>query len=219
MIKKKPDDNTPERLLDCAERLFARKGFDAVSIREITTCAKSNLAAVNYHFGNKTNLYMEVFRQRWVPRTRKIRKRFNEMLESDTPELKNIVNAVATAFLDGPLSDNDRMNHVQLMQRELANPTQALDMVVAEVMEPYQQELSLLIRPHLPAAVDEQRLRLSLLSIIAMTLYFTFTRPAVTRLTGQEYDETFKSVLIDHITAFALNGINGLKEEYGADSI
>ena len=45
-----------ERLLDEAEALFAKKGFHAVTIREITQAAHCNLAAVNYYFGNKENL-------------------------------------------------------------------------------------------------------------------------------------------------------------------
>lgn len=54
-------DPTRERLLNEAERLFAGKGYDAVSLREITTAAGTHLAAVNYHFGSKENLYLEVF--------------------------------------------------------------------------------------------------------------------------------------------------------------
>jgi hypothetical protein len=46
-------DNTKERLLAMAERLFAEKGYDGVSVREITHCAECNLAAINYYFGNK----------------------------------------------------------------------------------------------------------------------------------------------------------------------
>jgi len=60
-------DPTKERILNEAEALFAQKGYHAVSVREITTAAECNLAAINYHFGNKQNLYMEVFRSRWIP--------------------------------------------------------------------------------------------------------------------------------------------------------
>ena len=65
---KNRNDLTRERVLDEAETLFAQKGYHAVSVREITTAAECNLAAVNYHFGNKQNLYLEVFRERWFPR-------------------------------------------------------------------------------------------------------------------------------------------------------
>ncbi|UCF00455.1 MAG: helix-turn-helix transcriptional regulator, partial [Planctomycetota bacterium] len=50
-----------DRLLDAAEQLFAQTGFNGTSIRHITTKANSNIAAVNYHFGGKEKLYIEVF--------------------------------------------------------------------------------------------------------------------------------------------------------------
>ncbi|MEJ2220434.1 MAG: TetR family transcriptional regulator, partial [Desulfobacterales bacterium] len=65
-LKAANNDHTRERILDEAESLFALKGYDAVSVREITGAANCNLAAVNYHFGNKRNLYLEVFRSRWL---------------------------------------------------------------------------------------------------------------------------------------------------------
>jgi AcrR family transcriptional regulator len=52
--------NTKERILDASERLFANHGFDAVSLRQITTDAGANLAAVNYHFGSKEALIAAV---------------------------------------------------------------------------------------------------------------------------------------------------------------
>lgn len=58
---------TRDQLLDTAERLFAERGVDGVSLREITSHAGANVAAVNYHFGSKENLVREVFRRRLEP--------------------------------------------------------------------------------------------------------------------------------------------------------
>src|SRR4029079_12118394 len=55
---------TRERLLDAAERLFAERGFRSASVRDITRESSCNIAAVNYHFGGKSNLYREVFLRR-----------------------------------------------------------------------------------------------------------------------------------------------------------
>ena len=52
--------NTRDRILDASERLFAQHGFDAVSLRKITSEAEANLAAVNYHFGSKDELIVAV---------------------------------------------------------------------------------------------------------------------------------------------------------------
>ena len=50
-------DTTKERLLAVAEKLFAEKGFNGVSVREITQSAECNLASVNYYFGNKKSQF------------------------------------------------------------------------------------------------------------------------------------------------------------------
>ncbi len=47
---------TKQRLIDAAEALFADEGFDRVSVRDITTKAAANVAAVNYHFGSREGL-------------------------------------------------------------------------------------------------------------------------------------------------------------------
>lgn len=56
--------STKERLLTAAEDLFAQFGFAGTSLRQVTTRADVNIAAVNYHFGSKENLVNEVFRRR-----------------------------------------------------------------------------------------------------------------------------------------------------------
>lgn len=62
-----PAAETRGRVLDAAERLFAERGIEAVSIRDITRAAKANLAAINYHFGTKQELVAEIFSRRLTP--------------------------------------------------------------------------------------------------------------------------------------------------------
>ncbi|MBV2209961.1 MAG: TetR family transcriptional regulator [Thermomonas sp.] len=56
--------STKDRILHAAEDLFAQQGFAATSLRQVTSLADVNIAAVNYHFGSKDNLINEVFRRR-----------------------------------------------------------------------------------------------------------------------------------------------------------
>ena len=214
MTQKSKDDITRERILDEAETLFARKGFDAVSIREITRAADCNLAAVNYHFKNKQNLYLQVFRERWLPRAGRIRDFFKTALAAqESPSPDAVVQALAQAFIAGPLSDEERQRHHQLITRELCQPTEAFDILMEEAMRPMFKELFSQMGAFMPQETDRDKLLLHFLSIFGMVLHFNFAREAVSRLTGRKYDTAFKDRLIKQITDFALHGLDLNEEE------
>jgi len=203
-----------ERILDEAEALFAQKGYHAVTIREIIKAARCNLAAVNYHFGNKENLYLEVFRARWAPRARRIEeaaeKAFSTKGETSPTA---IIEALARAFLEGPLTDEERQLHFQLMTREMAQPSVALDMVADQIMRPFIKKLTGVLRPLLPGDLGEERLILCIVSVIAMVIHFNFARVAVTRITGHDYDPGFRARLVEHIIDFSVKGLGVNKME------
>ena len=158
MARNNKGDLTQERILDHAEILFARDGYQAVSVREITSAARCNLAAVNYHFGNKENLYLEVFRSRWAPRAKRIQASFRKSVAAqDSLSSKSVVRALAQAFLEGPLSDEERLRHSQLMIREMTQPTAAFEQVADEVIQPFFKELADKLRSDLPEDLEEEQ--------------------------------------------------------------
>src|SRR5881394_149494 len=68
--KTAPLDTSPDtktRILDAAESLFMEHGFEATSLRQLTAAAGVNLAAVNYHFGSKEELFQAVLTRRLDP--------------------------------------------------------------------------------------------------------------------------------------------------------
>lgn len=56
-------EETRTLILDTAERMFVDRGYSGVTMRELTAAAGVNLAAVNYHFGSKDALLLEVFKR------------------------------------------------------------------------------------------------------------------------------------------------------------
>ena len=62
-----PESGSKRKLLDAAEQLFAENGFEAVSVRHITQLAKTNVAAVNYHFGSRDELLSLVMMRTLFP--------------------------------------------------------------------------------------------------------------------------------------------------------
>jgi AcrR family transcriptional regulator len=96
-MKRRSDPGTKERILDAAEQLFAEHGFDATSLRMITTAAQVNLAAVNYHFRSKEALVQAVFARRLGPINRKRLEMLNEV-EARTGGAALPLEAVLEAF-------------------------------------------------------------------------------------------------------------------------
>ena len=204
-------DITKDRILNKAEMLFAQRGYHGVTVREITEAASCNLAAVNYHFGNKWRLYLAVFHSKWLPRAKRLRENLiEELSEYKSPTLTDVVKALSHAFLKGPITDEERSRHSLLIFRELAEPTEAFELVASQALRPLFQAITERLRPVMPPDLDDKRLALNIFSVFAMVTYFNFARAAVTNITGQEYDQDFKSLLVEHITNFSLKGLGAL---------
>ena len=85
--------STKERILDAAETLFAQYGFGGTSLRQVTSQADVNIAAVNYHFGNKENLVNEVFRRRMDEMSAQRITRLQAAIGDDATDLEGILAA------------------------------------------------------------------------------------------------------------------------------
>ncbi len=205
----KVDQDTRQKILTVAERLFAEKGFHGVSVREITTLAGVHLSAVNYHFGSKENLYLVVFRDRFLERARRIRKDFRKRLQKAPSAAEAVIRALSEAVLFGPMSDEERVIHYQLLVREITEPTKAFEIISEQAVKPLVEEVTKALKLHFPK-VSEEKLLLAVLSLFAQVLYFNFARPKIKALSGREYDEAFKRALVEHIVRFSLTGLEGL---------
>jgi AcrR family transcriptional regulator len=95
MAARKTGRPAKERLLDAAERLFAKRGYHGVSIRDITAAARVDVALVNYHFGSKRALLTHVFGRRAevINRERLDRLEAVRTGTRGTPDLEAVVNA------------------------------------------------------------------------------------------------------------------------------
>ncbi|HKJ23198.1 MAG TPA: TetR/AcrR family transcriptional regulator [Myxococcota bacterium] len=65
--RRRDPEDTKERLLDAAERLFAERGFEGASLRAVTQAAGTSVSAANYHFGSKEALLAATIRRRAAP--------------------------------------------------------------------------------------------------------------------------------------------------------
>ncbi|MEW5736469.1 MAG: CerR family C-terminal domain-containing protein [Thermodesulfobacteriota bacterium] len=212
-----PADETQERILTEAEILFAQKGFRGVTVREVTEAAHANLASVNYYFGSKQNLYLEVFKKRWLPRARQLNQAFDKNVAgagSDPPGIPEVVEALARAVLEeGVMSEDERFRHHQLMSRELAEPSDAFDLVIKEAIRPMIEKMTRYFgRASLGRRTDRE-IALCIFSVMGMVLYFNFARPLISTVTGEPYDKGFMARVVSHIVDFSLYGLLGRKED------
>lgn len=90
--------DTKTRILDAAEALFVAGGFDAMSMRQITTTASVNLAAVNYHFGSKDALIQAVLARQLDP-LNEARLAVLGALEADLAERMTCEHVLVAMFL------------------------------------------------------------------------------------------------------------------------
>ncbi|MGA2867260.1 MAG: TetR/AcrR family transcriptional regulator [Verrucomicrobiota bacterium] len=87
---------TRERILDAAERLFAKRGLERVSTREITKAAQANVGAINYYFGSKEGLVFAVFDRRLTPITEERLAALDEVEEAageTAPKVEDVLSA------------------------------------------------------------------------------------------------------------------------------
>jgi AcrR family transcriptional regulator len=90
------DRRSRERIFCTSERLFAERGFGRVSLRDITAAAGVNLASVNYYFGSKDGLLLEIFRTRAAELNRERAQLLQQVLAEDgeRPHVRAILSAL-----------------------------------------------------------------------------------------------------------------------------
>ena len=131
-------DETRRQLLEAAGGVFAEEGFRNATVREICHRAGANIAAVNYHFGDKETLYAEVLRYAHGKALEKYPPLLG--LSADAPPEKKL-RAFVLSFLLRIFDKGRAAWHGQLMSREMIEPTAALDSLVAERMRPMADQL------------------------------------------------------------------------------
>lgn len=129
------DRSVRGRLLDAAEELFCEHGFEATNVRDITARAGCNIAAVNYHFGGKRQLYVEMFRRHLAELLNEQVANLREVMSSEKPTLQRLVKTTIETGLDPLAGRESRSSLPMLMAREMLNPHLKAEMLFKEPIE------------------------------------------------------------------------------------
>ncbi len=197
-------EETRMRLLSSGGELFAARGFDGVSVREICSRAKANVAAVAYHFGNKEGLYAEALRHGAGLVLSRIRSGTRSVEPDPVRRLERHVTVLANALLS---PDNPAWT-TRLMMRELASPTMALGRIVDEVARPNFDAVRHCIAQLLHRSPESRTVALHTFSVIGQCLHYRHTAPVTLALLGwKSYPTGFADQVAAHVVSVTLRAL------------
>jgi AcrR family transcriptional regulator len=200
------DTETRERLLKAAERLFADRGFKKVTVRDICRAARANVAAVNYHFGDKLGLYREVM-QSAIDAMRGTNDAAREAGRGQPAEEQ--LRRYIAIFVHRVLTPGNDTVH-KLITREMNDPTPALDALVEQGVRPRVEYLSGLIGAIIGCDPADQRVLRCVASVQSQTLAY-MPNPIATRLGFvNKLTPANLNDIAEHVAEFSVAGINAV---------
>ena len=193
-------DPTRTKLLEAAGQVFAERGFHDATVREICSRAEANVAAVNYYFGDKVELYEEVLRQAVrAVHDDALREALNDM--DPRQALRRMVRHIM-----GRLSSANKASWtMRIMAHEMVQPTPAFARVVDEIVAPTSAMLRRVIGRLLNLPPDHERTRLCTHSVMGQVIHYVQARPMIERLWPElKMTEETMDRIAQHIADFSL---------------
>ncbi|MBM4245719.1 MAG: DUF1956 domain-containing protein [Deltaproteobacteria bacterium] len=194
---------TRRRLLEAAGEVFAEHGFRAATVQQICRRADANIAAVNYHFSDKEQLYRAVIR-------------YAEQENRGTPPHEPPPGAPAEErlrahvewFLMHLLDEGRPAWHGRIMAREMIEPTAALDELVSGHIRQSSERLLGIVRELMGAGVSDDAVRTGAFSITGQCLFYRHCEPVITRLHPDvRIGRAQVPALAEYVTRFSLAGL------------
>src|SRR5262249_11253709 len=164
------DRETRERVLKAAAQLFADRGFKKVTVRDICRAARANVAAVNYHFGDKSGLYREVV-QRAIEAVRETNDAARAAGHGLPPE-ERLRQYISVALCRSASAGRQVGWIARLINRELMDPTPAVDTLLDQAFRPRVDDLSAMVAEILQCGRDDPRVSQCVASIHVQWMLF-----------------------------------------------
>lgn len=193
---------TRNRILDAAGKVFAEKGYLSAKVADICRQAGTNIASVNYYFGDKATLYIEAWQEAFKkcssPRL---------PVDPDAPpddQLRAYIHSLMQDFAD----EGAQGQFTRLYLTELAHPTGLIHDLWHDLVEPKRQILLDIIRKIVGKGAPDEAILFCEMSVISQCrTLLTVRRNDLEYLLGQLLSPDLIKRLADHITRFSLAGI------------
>jgi TetR/AcrR family transcriptional regulator, regulator of cefoperazone and chloramphenicol sensitivity len=204
------DHQTRSRLIEAAGIVFAQKGYDRATAREICVLAQANPAAVNYHFGGKEPLYVEVLR---LAHRRLMNIGYLEAAAQETGAAEEKLGQFLAGLLHSLLDTSPEAWIAKVVMRELAAPTRAVQEVVELQIRPTSFSFRKLMAELMELPADHPAVIRGVLSIFGQCL-FLFQNRHVIQLVFPDLDLSEEGIdsVVRHIRQFSLAGLRATAE-------
>lgn len=217
MAKRSDGLRTRNRILKAASAVFAEKGYRAAKVGDICKLARTNAAAINYHFGSKDRLYAEVWRHAFDAATQAYPPEGG--LGAGDPPKDRLRGTIRS--LVGRSVDPGRIGHAgKLLLREMVNPTDVIRDVKRDAIQPLHERMSRLMSQLLGPNAKREQVLLCEMSIVHQCMafgirLFTGRMPPEAKLDVPP--EQLVETLADHVMRFSLAGLMAVREDIKKD--
>ena len=202
-------DDPRRKLMQAAREVFAEAGYQAATVREICTRAGNNVAAVNYHFGDKYGLYTEILKDE----VQSYRDAFPEKLLEQLPPEEALRLFIQSVFRHVANTDRPAW-HTRVMMHELAVPTQGLSAVVELIIRPKMMSLGGIVGRFLGLSPMDPKTRLCAHSVMGQMVHYAHGRPTLALLWPDwKIDEGQLEVIANHIAEFSIAALKSVKKD------
>ena len=206
-------EDVRNRILDVAEALFCERGFEGVSVRELTAAAGCNLAAVNYYFGGKDKLYAEMFRRQFEMMIQRNLGIIERVMAQPDVSLEVLLRAVMEPVIRRVIENETGGKVLRLLVREILNRRIDQETLSADMKGRLFDRLGRAILQLVPE-IEPDKILLVVLSfdgaMLHPFLFMDFYQESMPDLTVDD--------LLDHMVRFVAAGIRGYAKPNGEGS-
>lgn len=205
----KTADKTRSQIVEAAEKIFAEKGFRAMTLRAVTQAAGVNLAAVNYHFGSKTGLMRAVIQRRMEPINAERLHLLEELIAEFSPDPVPLAPIFEALFR--PLFKHTRNERgkdqvfIQMIGRALTEPADFMRGMHREFFAELCQCFLSELKRSCPE-ISEEDLQLRFYLSISTMLGTIMEQVRLETISGPKFNCKDLDKLCDALTAFVVAG-------------
>ena len=205
------EESIRTKMLDAGEILFAEKGYAGTSVRDITSLAGCNVAAINYYFGGKMRLYEAVL-DRYFDYMSQVRVGILESITRDEYTLEELIDGFGRVFAESLNGVAGKAGAIRLWMREMLDPQLDARAKAHKHVELVRGAFVKAVKKLFPEAEDD-KISKCLMSLVGQIfhlshMYMRTKQECEIPLVTSSYDE-----MVEHITLFTAAGFRAILGE------